>query len=147
MLVPLQSVAPTLVLPDASGRDVSLWSYKHVRPVVLVFCGSDDRTVLASFAAHYSAYHGLGAQVLGVVAEQPAPSAYPFPLLTDHQGRAAGRWVDGLPTVVLLDSFGVAYARLRGPWPDGPDHEELLGWIQLKELQCPECGVPDWPGP
>ena len=147
MLIPLQCVVPSLVLPDADGRDVSLWTFKHLRPVVLVFCEFDDHAVLDGFAAHYQAYRTLGAQLLAVVAEQPGRSDYPFPLLTDYQGRAAQRWVDRLPTVVLLDSFGVLYARLRGPWPDGPDHEQLLGWIQLKELQCPECGVPDWPGP
>jgi hypothetical protein len=147
MIVPLQAVAPIFALPDDHGREVSLWSFKHQRPVVVVFCRPDDSAVLDSFAEHYGAYREVGAQVLGVVPEQPPLSDYPFPVLTDSHSRVARGWVDCLPTVVLLDSFGVLYARMPGPWAGGPEHDQLLGWIKLKELQCPECGVPDWPGP
>ena len=147
MGVALQVVAPGFVLRDQNRSEVSLWSFKHQCPVVVVFCGTDDSGVLASFTEHYEAYREVRAQILGIIAEQPTSGDYPFPVLTDSQGRVAQRWVDRLPTVVLLDSFGVPYARVPGPWASGPDHQQLLGWIKLKELQCPECGVPDWPGP
>ncbi len=143
----LQSVVPSLELPDLQGRLVSLWTYKHDQPVILVFCSPNDRELLEELAEHYPAYQQTGAEILVVLAKPPCSGRLPFPMLMDKEGKATARFVKQTPTVLLLDSYSVLFSRLEGPWPEGLPHQDILQWIALKELQCPECAVPDWPGP
>jgi len=143
----LYSVVPSLELPDLHGRLVSLWTYKHSQPVVLVFCSPDERELLKELAEHYPAYQQTGAEILTIMTKPPDVNHLPFPVLIDNEGKATMRFVEQTPALLLLDSYSVLFARLAGPWPQGLPHQDILQWVALKEMQCPECAVPDWPGP
>lgn len=140
----LNSLVPNFSLPDLQGRQISLWDYKHQQPVILVFCAEDDRSLLRSFAEHYSRYRSEGAEVLAIVADRPGEDL-PFPVLIDTDNQVISRLADHRPTILALDSYNELYARLEGPWPNGPDHEKILKSIAQVEMKCPECGVPEWP--
>lgn len=139
-MLSLHREIPTLSLPDVRGRTISTWNYKQYRPLVLVFAGS--RTdVLAEFAAQYDVYRATNAEILAVVPKAPE-ARLPFPVLIDADGAATRRYVDRVPTVLVLDAFGV----LEGCFDeDRPDHRRLRSLIGELELRCPECGVPEWP--
>lgn len=140
----LNSLVPNFSLPDLRGRRICLWDYKHQQPVILIFCAEGDQSLLRDFAENYSRYHGEGAEVLAIVANRPGED-FPFPILIDTGNQITSRLAEHLPTILVLDSYNELYARLEGPWPDGPDHEEILKSIAQVEMKCPECGVPEWP--
>ena len=57
---------------------------------------------------------------------------------TDATGRPA-------PAVFVTDRFReifAAYLPARGPGL--PDVKEILEWLVFINIQCPECGVPEW---
>jgi hypothetical protein len=139
-MLSLHREIPTLSLPDARGRAVSTWNYKQYRPLVLVFAGS--RTdLLSEFVRQYEAYRATNAEVLAVVTEAP-DGPLPFPVLIDADGSATRRYVDRVPTVLVLDAFGVLEGRFD---EERPDHTRVRNLIGELELRCPECGVPEWP--
>lgn len=139
-MLPLHREIPILSLPDTRGRAVSTWSYKQYRPLVIIFAGS--RTgLLAELAAEYDAYRATNAEVLAVVPADPG-TRLPFPVLIDADGSATRRYVDRVPTVLVLDAFGVLEGRFD---EQRPDHARVRSLIGELELRCPECGVPEWP--
>lgn len=140
----LNSLVPHFSLPDLQGRQVSLWDYKHQQPVILVFCDERSRSLLQDFAEQYCRYRDEGAEVLAVVPDHPGAD-FPFPVLIDSRDRIISRFTDRLPTILVLDSYNELHARLEGPWEKGPDHAEILKSIARLEMQCPECGAPEWP--
>lgn len=141
----LHSIVPYLCLPDLRGREISLFSYKHQQPVVLVFC--NDIGLLNDFAERYAEYRAENAEIIAVLPVRPMSLDWPFPVLLDAAGETAARFAERLPTILVLDSFNELQARVEGPWKNGPDHRKILGWIAEVELKCPECGVPEWPYP
>lgn len=140
----LNSLVPNFSLPDRQGHDISLWDYKHQQPVILVLCAKDNQSLLRDFTENYSRYRNEGAEVLAIVSGNPGGD-FPFPVLIDSGHQIISRLADRLPTILVLDSYNELYARLEGPWPDGPDHQEILKSIAQVEMKCPECGVPEWP--
>lgn len=146
MAIPtLYTVLPDFTLPDRQGRPVSLWDYKHDRPVVLVVCAAPSEALLQEFARHYPAYRAEGAEVVAITAPEPAGEEWPFPVLIDAGQVLTRRVVERLPTVLVLDSYGELNARFEGPWEQGPNHALILAEIARVELRCPECGAPAWP--
>lgn len=139
-MLSLHREIPPLALPDTRGRAVTTWSYKQYRPLVLVFAGSRTE-LLADFAGQYDAYRATNAEVLGVVPKAP-DARLPFPVLIDADGSATRRYVDRVPTVLVLDAFGVLEGRFD---EERPDHARVRSLIGELELRCPECGVPEWP--
>ncbi|MEW6612771.1 MAG: peroxiredoxin family protein [Pseudomonadota bacterium] len=138
----LRSVIPSFTLPDIHEHQTALGDYRQRQPVVLLFWDGDE-SLLHDFARHYPAYQALGAEVLAVGGERPPAGEWPFPVLVDHAGAVSARYVERTPAVLVLDRFGELYAGWQGPWPAGPEHRDILGWVRLTELQCPECGAPD----
>ena len=74
-----------------------------------------------------------------------------FPTLLDGEGRihralgargAAGR---PAPAVFVTDRFREIFAAyLPGQGSGLPDVQEILDWVAFINIQCPECGVPEW---
>jgi hypothetical protein len=104
---------------------------------------------------HTTAYRETEAIVLGIGPEAPAGNQQlavtldlPFPLLSDPAGEAAAKQGLHPPAVVVTNRFGEIWAAWAGgdghALPDGP---AIQGWLDFIELQCPECGVAEWPGP
>jgi peroxiredoxin len=70
----------------------------------------------------------------------------PFVLLSDPEGVVLNEYSGGLPTLLVADRYGEI--RIVGQLSDSghlPDQNEILSQLQLIEIECPECGVPDWP--
>lgn len=146
MRVPvLNTVVSDFSLPDLQDRQVSLWTYKHQQPVVLVFCDEDIDALLLDFADCYATYREGGAEILVITPSRPRTAHLPFPVLIDATGQVTARLVNRMPTILVLDSYNELYARLEGPWAEGLNHRDILELIAQVEMACPECGVPWWP--
>jgi hypothetical protein len=50
-----------------------------------------------------------------------------------------------LPVVVILDRYGAAVSAFAAAEHRFPDKEEVAATVRHLALQCPECGVSDWP--
>jgi hypothetical protein len=137
-----RTLVPNFELPDLENRKVSLSSYKQQQPLVLVLCDKSTFALLDDFARHYADYHKAGAEILAIIPTYLSSGHFPFRVLIDTAGNVTARLVNKTPAVLVLDSYGELYARLEGPWPEGPDHERILGSVMLIQTQCPECGVP-----
>ncbi|QKT03373.1 redoxin domain-containing protein [Ectothiorhodospiraceae bacterium 2226] len=142
----LGAIVPNFRLLPAirAQRSCSLLDYRQIKPVVLVLCGRECGALLDGFARHYAEYREAGAEVLAVVQKPPQGMPPPFPLVRDADGQVTARLAERTPTVLLLDSYGELQARHEGPWPDGPNHRDLVHHIIRLEMQCPECGAPAW---
>lgn len=83
------------------------------------------------------------------IAAQPGPTG--FPTLLDEGGDihralgardAAGR---PAPAVFVTDRFREIFAAyLPVPRSGLPGAQEILDWLVFINIQCPECGVPEW---
>jgi peroxiredoxin len=154
-------VLPGFMLSDIDGSSVSLESYRGRTNLVVVFAGdkmdeSPVAVLLEELVARTEELTLEAAQV--VVAVTSLPAAIPqsgrwtFPVLVDvgarihrHVGATdtAGR---PAPAVFVTDRFREIYAAyLPGHGSALPGTKEILEWLVFINIQCPECGVPEWP--
>ncbi|MFA9461624.1 peroxiredoxin family protein [Thiohalorhabdus sp. Cl-TMA] len=133
-------------LTDRQGRPVSLWDYKHRRPVVLVLPERDASGLLSGFAEHYPDYRRSGGEVLALVPGTAPAAELPFPVLRDPRGATGDRMTRNRPSVLVLDSYGELFARWEGAEAAAPDHGEIADWLFFTQVQCEECGImaPHW---
>jgi peroxiredoxin Q/BCP len=155
--VKIDLVAPAFELPASSGDTVASWDFKSRAPLVLFFPHADCaacRGRLLELTRDLGRYAEYEAQVLALL-----PAALPdcqrlatelqlsFPLLADSDGRVRARYLDspGAVGLFVLDRYGEPYGRWVAAEADSlPSAEPLLSALRLSELECPECGVPDW---
>lgn len=155
--VKIDLVAPAFELPASNGQRVASWDFKGRAPLVLFFPHADCaacRAYLAQLARDAGRYGEHQAQVLALLpASLPAcrrlaaELQLPFPLLADTDGRVRARYLDTPAAVGLfvLDRYGEPYGRWLAAEADVlPSAESLLSALNLTELECPECGVPEW---
>jgi hypothetical protein len=115
--------------------------------------GRPVATLLDGLAARADALTLEGAQVLAVVSSRftavSQRGAWPFPTLVDEgarihrlvgAGEAAGK---PTPAVLVTDRFREVYAAWRGSALPGA--QAILDWLVFINIQCPECGWPEWP--
>ena len=155
------AVLPGFMLPAIDGSSVSLESYRGRTNLVVVFAGDkmDESAVavlLEELVARREEFTLEAAQVLVAVTSRPAAvpqrGRWAFPVLVDdgaHIHRnvgatdAAGR---PAPAVFVTDRFREIYAAyLPGQGSALPGAKEILDWLVFINIQCPECGVPEWP--
>lgn len=149
--------APYFALPSGLGRRVGIDQYRSRYNVVLCFLDDADsdatRRALQAFAAQRPRYQRNEAEVLVVLAasvervtELQQSLALPYPLLADPERRTRALFekllgpqpTDG-PLFFVLDRFNAPFAALGDAEPDDPAlQRELLDWLALIELQCPE---------
>ena len=130
-----------------TGRELSPWSVKGRRGLALAFLhGACDEC--AAIAEELAAVSGqLSAADTDLFAIAPEPVA-PLPTLIDEGGEVARAYLgaDGhLPTVVLADRYGSAWAAYRGFGHELPTTGELVATAWHMELSCADCSVPAWP--
>lgn len=149
------AMLPDFVLPMVDGGVLQLESYRGRRNLVVVCSGDDARPgpvtrLLNTLVARKDELEAEAAQVLSVVVSQPAESRdlgrWPFPMVVDPDGlfhRGVGA-TDGtgrpVPAVFVTDRFREIYAIC-----SLPDAQEIIDWLRFINIQCPECGVPEWP--
>lgn len=150
----------SFTLPAIDGSPVFLESYRGRTNLVVVFAGGirDESSVtvmLQQLGAQTEALALEAAEVLVAVTSRPAAVRQRlrgFPVLVDdgaHIHRsvgatdAAGR---PAPAVFVTDRFREIFAAyLPGPGSTLPGAKEILDWLAFINIQCPECGVPEWP--
>lgn len=150
-------VAPPFELPSSSGGAVASWNFKARQPLVLFFphagcevCRHHLESLerdLGSFAAHRAQALALLPASLEDCRQLAAALKLSYPLLADTNGTARARYLEDAAGVGLfvLDRYGEPYGRWLAEDADGlPGVEPLVSALELAELECPECGVPDW---
>jgi hypothetical protein len=98
-------------------------------------CGEHQTQLLALLPASLPACRRLAAEV-----------RLPFALLADTDGRVRARYLDTAAAVGLfvLGRYGGPYGRWVTAEADAlPSAEPLVSALNLAELECPECGVPE----
>ncbi len=155
------AVLPGFMLPAIDGSSVSLESYRGRTNLVVVFAGDkmDESAVavlLEELVARREEFTLEAAQVLVAVTSRPAAvpqrARWAFPVLVDDGADihrkvgatdAAGR---PAPAVFVTDRFREIYAaHLPGQGSALPRAKEILDWLVFINIQCSECGVPEWP--
>lgn len=154
---------PDFHLISSEGQYVAVSDYRGHRNLVLVFVGSPScnscHQLLTNLARSYPEFLAWEAEVLVVVQCSIREAGFikhryslPFPVLADEGGqvhRAVGAWTaDRKPAVVIYitDRFGEICKVYRlGQGHPLPTPAEMLEWLRFIEIQCPECGAPEWP--
>ncbi len=153
-------------LPLGSRRDVPLSVFRGRQNLVLFFLHGTDcpicRAALRVFARTNGVFAEQEAALMPIFASSPEAvgaiqlaESLPFPLLADPDGKVRRAYTTLLPGgdrkgvgVFVLDRFGGLYA---GSITDEPDpyvlDPEIESWLAYIEIQCPECGVSEWPIP
>lgn len=152
---------PGFMLSMLDGTPVELEKYRGRNNLVLLLAGnalgaSPAGLLLEDLVARRAELAAEMAQVLVVVAPRcalaPQGEPGPFPILVDsdahiHHGvgatDAAGQ---PAPALFVTDRFREIYATYVPA--DGsalPSAQEVMDWLGFINIQCPECGVPEWP--
>jgi peroxiredoxin len=156
--------APDFPLTTIQGRTVALDDYRGQHNLVLFFTHNGDcascEALLRDFAARRADYRAQDAQVVAIVSATAANVGrlqaelnLSYPLLADPQADAHRAYMHLIPdepgeksAVFVIDRYGAPYAALIDADPDDPTvHEEILDWLAFIEVQCPECGIAEWP--
>ena len=152
---------PGFMLPAIDGSSVSLESYRGRTNLVVVFAGdkmdeSPVAVLLKELVARREEFALEAAQALVAVTSPPAAvpqrGRMAFPVLVDEGANihrkmgatdAAG---SPAPAVFVTDRFREIFAAyLPGHGLALPGAKEILDWLVFINIQCPECGVPEWP--
>jgi len=151
---------PDATLPTASGTSMSLDWYSGRRNLVVVLLGApapDDEVarLLSQLAQGRAALRDEEAEVLvvaaGAAGDATGAPKGPYTMLIDPDASfhrcmsAMDSAGDIAPAVVITDRFREIYHTFRPPdppWP--PTVEEVVSWLVFMNIQCPECGAPEW---
>lgn len=150
-------------LSSAAGKRVQLSDCRGRANLVVVLagaCGSRPRLeLLRQLASRHAAILEQETQVMAVLCCSPEQAQaiklraqFPFVVLADADGavhRSLGA-LDrrGLPrlAVYVTDRYGEVFAAWRTVAGDAsPTAQEILGWLEFINRQCPECFPPEWP--
>jgi peroxiredoxin len=151
---------PDAALPTSSGGTLSLDWYRGRRNLVVVLLGAGEpgdevARLLLQLVQVRAALQDEEAEVLVVATgETREPVHGPeasFTVLIDPDA-SFHRCLDAVdaagndaPAVIITDRYREIYHVFRpaeSPWP--PTAEAVVSWLVFMNIQCPECGVPEW---
>jgi len=150
-------------LISALGQPISISDYRGRSNLVLVLAGGDsgnpDLEILTEFAANYGQFREEQAEVLAILQcdrERAVQIAHqtglPFPLLVDEDGRihrsagAVDRSSRPAVAIYVTDAFGEVFAVYRAAEGQTmPSAQQIVKSLSFINMQCPECGHPEWP--
>jgi mycoredoxin-dependent peroxiredoxin len=150
-------------LTSTLGQEISISDYRGRSNLVLVFAaggvGNPDFKILAEIAADHNRFQDEQTQVVAIMqctqekaARIKQEANLPFPLLVDADGRihrsAGATDKSGHPTtaIYITDRFGEVFAVYRvAEGQTKPSAQEIIKWLTFINIQCPECGHPEWP--
>lgn len=151
-------ILPGFTLPDVEGCPFSLERARGRTNLVVVFGGarlaqSPVGVILDELATRRAELAAEAAQVLVALTSRTDAAfqrgRWPFPVLVDkgthihRRVRATGAAGTPAPALFVTDRFREIYAAWHGsPLPGA---KEILDWLVFINIQCPECGVPEWP--
>ncbi len=147
-------------LPASQGKTILLSEYRGRRNMVLVLAGESELAdkLLCEVARHQPELNEDETLALAIVAGAPERAAnlkralhLNFEVLADMDARvhrslgAEDRKGRILPAVFITDRFGEVFAVFNpAQGASLPGFEEIHGWIDLINRQCPECGPREW---
>jgi hypothetical protein len=158
--MPQARLVPTFRLPAPDGALHGTADLLRWRDMVLAVVhppGCDECAALLGALAQ--ADPEVRARAAGTLAVTLGPARRdgqahpptPFPLVGDEGGKvtaalgAAGGPPEGEARLVVADRYGEVYAVLPAHGPDpGGLARDALAWLDFVQMQCPECGVPEW---
>lgn len=159
-----ESLIPTFSLPEASGESMDTADYKQRKNLVLVFLHSRDcefcQRVARAFKFFASRYREENAEVLLILPERLEDMRrfkdtldLPFKVLADEKGSTRARFVEApaeenepLVAVLVTDRFGALIDQWFTPGETSfPDVPRFLTSLNQAEIECPECGIHEWP--
>lgn len=150
---------PAFTLAEGDGAAGFVERYRGRRNLVVVFgaelaVDGPVARLLQQLRVRAAELTAELAQVLVIVTSYHVAAQHlwmGFPTLLDNEGRihralgardAAGR---PAPAVFVTDRFREIFAAyLPGRGSGLPDAQEILDWVVFINIQCPECGVPEW---
>ncbi len=156
----LENVVPDFILPAVGGNQVSPRDFKQKSNLVIVYLNLDRCSgcldYLRDLANNYHVYRDLETEIIAVspgaisnLQSKVGTLGMPFPVLADEQGQVgqaylgsqAGGAVGG---VFVTDRFGALRTMLivQGE-SDLPNQQTILDWLNLLEMECPECDPSD----
>jgi len=152
---------PGVTLSVLDGSPVELERYRGRNNLVLIFAGDalgagPTSALLEDLVARSAELAAEVTQVLVVVdsraAVAPQGDPGPFPILVDsdaHLHRRVGA-TDAAgqpaPALFVTDRFREIYATYGSAEGSAlPSAQEVMDWLGFINIQCPECGVPEWP--
>ncbi len=151
---------PDIMSRTTGGDQISLGQYRARRNLVVVLSGGDEGDtvvsgLLAALAGSRTAIAKEDAEVLVVRPSSAdktlSDGAHPFVTIMDQDGqyhRCVGAIDPGglpVPAVFVTDRYREIYHAFRPTdpgWP--PDADDVESWLVFMNIQCPECGVPEW---
>ena len=157
---PHEHSAPSARLTSLEGEAVEIADFRGRANLVVVFVDSVSRAgyrrLIQQFAARRSELQALDAETLIIVPPDTDPlqsDSAGLYLLVDSQDDLRRRYADlteqdtdSRELLFVLDRFGAPYAAWMGELADETGLvDEAFEWLEFVELQCPECGVSEWP--
>ena len=148
------------ILPEISGTtldglSLNLWSLRGHKNLVLIFSGrSTDNPVhelIRSVAKRYVEFRDRDSEVVAVIAGASPQSSLDLPIMDDEQNRlhrvigAVDSSGNALAAVCIADRFGEVYDAELCADAGCLSADDLLEWLEFIEIQCPECGIAEWP--
>lgn len=154
----MEKVIPDFVLPSLDGKQVSPRDFKQRANLVIAYLDLDNcgecRHFLHGLADNYHLYRSDETEVLAVcpqplanLAGQAGTMGLPFPVLSDDRGLVRKVYLGGEATqgtwgIFVTDRYGALRAKMTGTSADAlPGQNAILGWLDLIEMECPECGT------
>ncbi len=149
-------VVPDFTLPSLDGRRISPSNFKQRLNLVIAYFDFDRcsacTNALRTFSNRYREYRDLEAEIL-VVSPQKLEDLkgrvgvlpLPFPVLSDVEGQMARAYLSGeekpAAAVFVTDRFGALRMKsLAYSTGELMEQREILDWLNLIEIECPECG-------
>ncbi len=156
----IDKVVPDFILPAVGGRQVSPRDFKQRANLVIVYLNLDQCAqcldYLRDLADNYHVYRELETEIIAVVPQPVADlqskigtMGLPFPVLSDEHcqvgtvylGDQPGHMVGG---VFVADRFGALRTKILAQSEnDLPNQQTILDWLNLIEMECPECDPAD----
>ena len=150
-------------LLSAAGKLVQISDYRGHANLVLVLAGArgsePDLALLRELSGYQAQILEQEAQVVAILycgREQAQVirerACFPFAVLADSEGtvhRSLGALGPaGAPSlaVYVTDRYAEVFAAWRAALGEPPPGaQEILGWLEFINHQCPECFPPEWP--
>ena len=160
---PVGEIVPDFVLFSTEGARVRISDYRGKRNVVLIFCrvgrSESVRNLLRDLSKWYREFVSEDAELFAVIqgerhkaGELNRSGLLPYPVLMDTEGHVHDRFgapvpaQDPLPMVCVADRYGeIRHVCRAGDPKTSCGAQEILDWVRFINLECPECGVSDWP--
>lgn len=154
----MEKVVPDFTLPSLDGGQIGPGTYKQRANLVIAYldldrCG-ECKDFLRDLADSYQLYRADETEILAVCLQpvgelrgQVGTLGLPFPVLSDEHGAVRGIYFSGEPGqpmggVFITDRYGALRVRMFSQTgAELPAQKEILDWLDLIEMECPECGT------